>query len=61
MSVKSNYTAFAALSGAFVEDMARDLELDLKQVRHIEVEDYSSLFKHYVVVVYESGLRKPVV
>lgn len=33
MSVNSNYTTFAALSGAFLTDMARDLELDPKQVR----------------------------
>ncbi|BBM98066.1 hypothetical protein MPTK1_1g10560 [Marchantia polymorpha subsp. ruderalis] len=39
MSVNSNYTTFAALSGAFLTDMARDLELDPKQVKLLAYEE----------------------
>ncbi|KAL3702021.1 hypothetical protein R1sor_020043 [Riccia sorocarpa] len=37
--VNSNYTTFSSLSDTFVEDMARDLGLDLKQVKLLAIED----------------------
>ncbi|KAL2649675.1 hypothetical protein R1flu_017803 [Riccia fluitans] len=37
--VNSNYTTFSSLSDAFVEDMARDLGLDRKQVKLLDIED----------------------
>ncbi|CAM6082211.1 unnamed protein product [Calypogeia fissa] len=40
ISVAANYTVFDSLSSAFVEDMARDLELEARQVKLLDFQEH---------------------